>query len=75
VIYIDQALAFPMHDDVHLLVSGDQLRSHPAHEYFGYESRLHVYRDRIKALNQTNNPRGMITEFVNSAEYRQRFGP
>jgi hypothetical protein len=26
-------------------------------------------------LDQKNNPRGMVTGFVNSAEYRQRFGP
>src|SRR5262249_18570681 len=46
-------------------------------EYFGYLRRDPdgFYLDWIKVLDQTNDPRGMVTGFVNSQEYRQRFGP
>jgi len=46
-------------------------------EYFGYLRREPdiFYLDWIKALDQTGDPRGMVTGFVNSVEYRQRFGP
>jgi hypothetical protein len=46
-------------------------------EYFGYLRRNPdaAYLVWIQVLDQTNDPRGMITGFVNSAEYRQRFGP
>jgi len=46
-------------------------------EYFGYLRRQPdaFYLDWIKVLDQTNDPRGMVTGFVNSIEYRQRFGP
>ncbi|HSP63145.1 MAG TPA: ice-binding family protein, partial [Pyrinomonadaceae bacterium] len=46
-------------------------------EYFGYLRRQPdaFYLDWIQVLDQSNNPRGMVTGFVNSAEYRQRFGP
>lgn len=46
-------------------------------EYFGYLRRQPdaFYLDWIQVLDQTNDPRGMVTGFVNSAEYRQRFGP
>ena len=46
-------------------------------EYFGYLRRQPdaFYLDWIRVLDQTNDPRGMVTGFVNSAEYRQRFGP
>jgi Calx-beta domain/Domain of unknown function (DUF4214) len=46
-------------------------------EYFGYLRRNpdSAYLVWIQVLDQTNDPRGMITGFVNSAEYRQRFGP
>jgi hypothetical protein len=46
-------------------------------EYFGYLRRQPdaFYLDWITALDTNNDPRGMVTGFVNSAEYRQRFGP
>src|SRR5712691_10968131 len=46
-------------------------------EYFGYLRRQPdaLYLDWIKVLDQTNDSRGMVTGFVNSIEYRQRFGP
>ena len=46
-------------------------------EYFGYLRRQPdaFYLDWIAVLDQTNDPRGMVTGFVNSLEYRQRFGP
>ena len=44
-------------------------------EYFGYLRRDPdaLYLDWIKMLDQTKNPRNMVTGFINSAEYRQRF--
>ena len=46
-------------------------------EYFGYLRRQPdaFYLDWIRVLDQSNDPRGMVTGFVTSAEYRQRFGP
>ena len=46
-------------------------------EYFGYLRRQPdaFYLDWIEVLDETNDPRGMVTGFVNSLEYRQRFGP
>ena len=46
-------------------------------EYFGYLRRDPdaLYFAWLDVINQTNNPRGMVTGFVNSIEYRQRFGP
>jgi hypothetical protein len=46
-------------------------------EYFGYLRRQpdSFYLDWIAELDRTNNPRGMVTGFVNSTEYRNRFGP
>jgi len=46
-------------------------------EYFGYLKRDPdaFYLDWLDVINQTNDPRGMVTGFVNSIEYRQRFGP
>jgi len=46
-------------------------------EYFGYLRREpdSFYLDWINVLNQTGDARGMVTGFVNSIEYRQRFGP
>jgi hypothetical protein len=46
-------------------------------EYFGYLRRQPdaFYLDWIKVLDQSNDPRGMVTGFVNSLEYRLRFGP
>jgi uncharacterized delta-60 repeat protein len=46
-------------------------------EYFGYLRRQPdgFYLDWITVLDATNNPRGMVTGFVNSQEYRNRFGP
>jgi hypothetical protein len=46
-------------------------------EYFGYLRRQPdaFYLDWIAVLDQSNDPRGMVTGFVNSLEYRQRFGP
>jgi subtilisin family serine protease len=46
-------------------------------EYFGYLRRQPdaFYLDWIAVLDQSNDPRGMVTGFVNSLEYRNRFGP
>ncbi len=46
-------------------------------EYFGYLRRDPdgAYLVWIQMLDQTNDPRGMVTGFVNSQEYRARFGP
>ncbi|HKR58498.1 MAG TPA: FG-GAP-like repeat-containing protein, partial [Pyrinomonadaceae bacterium] len=46
-------------------------------EYFGYLRRQPdaFYLDWIAYLNGGGTPRGMVTGFVNSAEYRLRFGP
>jgi hypothetical protein len=46
-------------------------------EYFGYLRRQPdaFYLQWIAVLDATNDPRGMVTGFVTSAEYRQRFGP
>jgi Calx-beta domain-containing protein/uncharacterized protein DUF4214 len=46
-------------------------------QYFGYLRRDPdaFYLDWIQVLNSSNDSRGMITGFVNSAEYRLRFGP
>ena len=46
-------------------------------EYFGYLRREPdiFYLDWINVLNTTGDARGMVTGFVNSIEYRQRFGP
>jgi parallel beta-helix repeat protein len=46
-------------------------------EYFGYLRRDPdaLYLNWIAVLDATNDPRGMVTGFVNSAEYRSRFGP
>jgi hypothetical protein len=46
-------------------------------EYFGYLRRQPdaFYLDWIAVLDQSNDPRGMVTGFVTSAEYRNRFGP
>jgi hypothetical protein len=46
-------------------------------EYFGYLRRQPdaFYLDWIDVLDQSNDPRGMVTGFVNSTEYRNRFGP
>jgi len=46
-------------------------------EYFGYLRRDPdiLYLDWIKVLDQTNDPRGMVTGFATSQEYRNRFGP
>ena len=54
--------------------------NHPAYvvmEYFGYLRRQPdaFYLNWIQVLDQTNYPRGMLTGFVSSTEYRQRFGP
>ena len=46
-------------------------------EYFGYLRRQPdaFYLDWITALDSTNDPRGMVTGFATSQEYRSRFGP
>jgi Calx-beta domain-containing protein/beta-propeller repeat-containing protein/carboxypeptidase family protein len=46
-------------------------------EYFGYLRRQpdSFYLQWIQVLDSTNDPRGMVTGFVNSQEYRNRFGP
>jgi hypothetical protein len=46
-------------------------------EYFGYLRRQpdSFYLQWIAVLDSTNNPRGMVTGFVTSQEYRNRFGP
>ena len=45
-------------------------------QYFGYLRRDPdaLYVNWITVLDQTNDPRGMINGFMNSLEYRQRFG-
>jgi hypothetical protein len=46
-------------------------------EYFGYLRRQPdaFFLDWIAELDRTNDPRGMVTGFVTSQEYRSRFGP
>ena len=46
-------------------------------EYFGYLRRQPdgFYLQWIAVLDATNDPRGMVTGFVTSLEYRNRFGP
>jgi hypothetical protein len=46
-------------------------------QYFGYLRRNpdSMYLDWIQTLNQTGNYRTMINGFLNSPEYRMRFGP
>jgi hypothetical protein len=46
-------------------------------EYFGYLRRQPdaFYLAWIQVLDGSNDPRGMVTGFVTSAEYRNRFGP
>ena len=46
-------------------------------EYFGYLRRQPDggYLAWIAVLDGSNDPRGMVTGFVNSIEYRNRFGP
>ena len=46
-------------------------------EYFGYLRRQPdaFYLAWIDVLDQSNDPRGMVTGFATSTEYRQRFGP
>ncbi len=46
-------------------------------QYFGYLRRDPdaLYVNWIAVLDQTNDPRGMVNGFMNSLEYRQRFGP
>jgi aldose sugar dehydrogenase len=46
-------------------------------EYFGYLRRQPdgAYLAWIAVLDGSNDPRGMVTGFVNSLEYRNRFGP
>src|SRR5713226_2210312 len=46
-------------------------------EYFGYLRRQPdaFYLAWIAVLDATNDPRGMVTGFVNSPEYHNRFGP
>ena len=46
-------------------------------EYFGYLRRQPDggYLAWIIVLDGSNDPRGMVTGFVNSIEYRNRFGP
>jgi uncharacterized repeat protein (TIGR01451 family) len=45
-------------------------------EYFGYLRRDPdaLYLNWLDVINQSNDPRGMVIGFVNSIEYRQRFG-
>ena len=45
-------------------------------QYFGYLRRDPdaLYVNWIAVLDQTNDPRGMVNGFMNSLEYRQRFG-
>ena len=45
-------------------------------QYFGYLRRDPdiAYLDWINSLNQNSDYRSMIDGFVNSQEYRQRFG-
>jgi hypothetical protein len=46
-------------------------------QYFGYLRRDPdiLYLDWIQTLNRTGDYRTMINGFINSVEYRQRFGP
>jgi hypothetical protein len=46
-------------------------------EYFGYLRRQPdaLYLNWIQVLDQSNDPREMVTGFATSIEYRQRFGP
>ena len=46
-------------------------------EYFGYLRRDPdaFYLSWIAVLDSNNDPRGMVNGFMNSQEYRQRFGP
>jgi len=46
-------------------------------EYFGYLRREpdSAYQVWIQVLDQSNDPRGMVSGFATSTEYRQRFGP
>jgi len=46
-------------------------------EYFGYLRRQPdgFYLQWIQVLDTSNDPRGMVTGFVTSQEYRNRFGP
>jgi lysyl endopeptidase len=46
-------------------------------EYFGYLRRQPdgFYLQWIQVLDSANDPRGMVTGFVTSQEYRNRFGP
>jgi len=46
-------------------------------QYFGYLRRDPdiLYLDWIDTLNKTGDYRVMINGFMNSVEYRQRFGP
>ncbi len=46
-------------------------------EYFGYLRRQPdgFYLQWIQVLDSTNDPRGMVTGFATSQEYRNRFGP
>lgn len=46
-------------------------------QYFGYLRRQPdaFYLDWIEVLDSTGDFRGMVSGFVNSAEYRLRFGP
>jgi hypothetical protein len=45
-------------------------------QYFGYLRRDPdaLYVNWIAALDQNGDPRGMVNGFMNSLEYRQRFG-
>ena len=46
-------------------------------QYFGYLRRDpdSLYLEWIKTMNETGEYRTMINGFMNSPEYRQRFGP
>jgi hypothetical protein len=46
-------------------------------QYFGYLRRDPdaLYVNWVQTMNQTNDYRTMINGFVNSLEYRHRFGP
>jgi Calx-beta domain len=46
-------------------------------EYFGYLRRNPdaLYLNWVDVLNQTGNSRGLVGGFLNSTEYRNRFGP
>ena len=52
-------------------------RAFVAIQYYGYLRRTpeaRGYEDNLNALNQTNNSRQLINGFLNSIEYRLRFG-